>query len=94
MDFSDALRRIKGGEKATRTGWNGPRQYVYYMPGYPDGIPMTAGMAQALGVPEGTVCEVEPYLMMRTARGSHAKWHASNSDLLTDDWKIFDPKGD
>lgn len=28
MDFSDALRAVKGGAKITREGWNGPDQYV------------------------------------------------------------------
>ncbi len=28
MDFSQALTRLKGGDKLSRFGWNGPNQYI------------------------------------------------------------------
>jgi hypothetical protein len=86
MDFSDALRQCKNGSKISRSGWNGPGQYVVYQAGYPDGIGINANTARATGEPEGTVFRFLPYLMMRNAQGDFVPWLASQSDLLADDW--------
>ena len=87
MDFSDALRQCKNGNKITRSGWNGPGQYVVYQAGYPDGIAINANTARATGIEQGTVCSFAPYLMMRNAQGVFVPWLASQGDLLADDWQ-------
>jgi hypothetical protein len=28
MDFSEALKALKAGQKVARSGWNGPNQYI------------------------------------------------------------------
>lgn len=86
MNFSDALQRIKDGDKLTRTTWNGPGQYVVYQPGYPDGIAINANTARATGIPEGTVCRFRPYLMLCTADESFVPWAPTVSDVLAEDW--------
>lgn len=86
MDFSDALRRCKTGDKIARTGWNATGMFVVHQAGYPDGIAINANTAQATGIPEGTVCKFQPYLMFKTAQDSFVPWLASQSDLLADDW--------
>ncbi len=88
MDFSQALLACKGGSRITRTGWNGPGQYVVHQKGYPDGIAINANTAQATGIPEGTVCKFAPYLMMRNAQDVFVPWLASQGDVLADDWKV------
>jgi Protein of unknown function (DUF2829) len=87
MDFSQALAACKAGSKITRTGWNGPGQYVVYQKGYPDGIAINANTAQATGIPQGTVCSFAPYLMLRNAQGVFVPWLASQGDLLAEDWE-------
>lgn len=88
MDFSDALRQCKNGNKITRTGWNGPGQFVVHQAGYPDGIAINANTAQATGIPQGTVEKFAPYLMMRNAQGVFVPWLASQGDLLAEDWEV------
>lgn len=86
MNFSDALREVKDGNKIARKGWNGKGMFVVYQPGYPDGIAINANTAKATGVTEGTVCKFRPYLMLLTAEGDFVPWVASQSDILAEDW--------
>lgn len=71
MDFSEALAVCKAGGKITRTGWNGPGQYVVHQKGYPAEIAMR---------------QFAPYLMMCNAQGVFVPWLASQGDLLAEDW--------
>jgi hypothetical protein len=87
MDFSDALRALKSGDRVTRSGWNGRDMFVVHQRGYPEGIPINANTAEATGIPQGTVCVFRPYLMMRTADGSFVPWLISQTDALADDWE-------
>lgn len=87
MDFSQALDLCKMGAKITRSGWSGDGQFVVHQKGYPDGIAINANTSEATGLPAGTVCKFEPYLMFRTAKGSFVPWLASQGDLLAEDWK-------
>lgn len=86
--FGWALERLNQGKRLTRSGWNGPGQFVILQAGYPGGIPINANTAKATGLPEGTVRRFRPYLMMSTADGSFVPWVASQTDLLADDWQV------
>ena len=90
MDFSRALTEVRLGSKITREGWNGRGMFVVFQAGYPQGIAINANTAQATGIPEGTVRQFRPYLMMSTADGSFVPWVASQTDLLGLDWIILD----
>lgn len=90
MDFSTALRHVKGGSKIARSGWNGKGAYVVYQKGYPDGIPINKNTAEATGVPEGTVMRFLPYLMMKTADGAFVPWLISQTDALAEDWRVIE----
>ena len=87
MDFGEALKALKEGDRVTRAGWNGKGMFVVHQKGYPDGIPINANTAEATGIPEGTVCVFRPYLMMRTVDGSFVPWVISQTDALADDWE-------
>jgi hypothetical protein len=87
MDFGEALALLREGHRMQRTGWNGKGMYVVFQKGYPDGIPINANTAAAIGQPEGVVCRFLPYLMMRTADGSFVPWLASQTDILAEDWE-------
>ena len=86
MTFEAALEMLKNGFLVAREGWNGKGMYLALQKGYPDGIPINRNTAKAIGIPEGTVCRFEPYIMMRTAKGSFVPWLASQTDLLASDW--------
>jgi Protein of unknown function (DUF2829) len=86
MDFSEALTALKQRRRLTRTGWNGKGMFVVWQAGYPEGIGINRNTAEATGIPEGTVCNFRPYLMMRTVDGEFVPWVASQTDLLAEDW--------
>jgi len=90
LSFSDALMALKAGKKIAREGWNGKGMYVVYRSGYPEGIPANKNTADAIGIPEGSLFKVRPYLQMRCADGSFQIWLASQSDILEDDWQIVE----
>ena len=86
--FEIAVMNLKSGRKVTRSGWNAPGQWVVRQAGYPDGIAINANTAAATGIPEGTMCQFRPYLMLHTADGSFVPWAPSVSDVLAEDWAI------
>ena len=88
MDFSEALKFVKAGQKIARRGWNGQNQYVVWQPGYPEGIAINKNTAEATGIPEGTVCRFKPYLLFKTPQREFVPWLASQTDLLSNDWGI------
>lgn len=90
MNFGLAIEAAKKGRKITRRGWNGKGMYVIYRTGYPEGIPCNKNTADAVGIPEGTLFKVRPYLQMKCVDGSFQMWLASQSDILADDWEIVE----
>ncbi len=90
MSFGLAIEAAKQGKKIARSGWNGKGMWVIYRTGYPDGIPCNKNTADAVGIPEGTLFKVRPYLQMKCVDGSFQMWLASQSDILADDWYIVE----
>jgi hypothetical protein len=88
FDFGHAVLAMKLGKKVRRAGWNGPNQYAVLMPGYPEGVPANAVTARAHGIPEGTLINVRPYMVLHTAQGDLAMWAPSGSDALAEDWEL------
>lgn len=94
MDFGDAVRALKSGERVSRTGWNGKGMWLALKPGHPDGAPITSSTALATGIREGTVCRFLPYIVMKTAAGelpamdTFVPWLASQTDVLAEDWEV------
>ncbi|HEF1853649.1 DUF2829 domain-containing protein [Bacillus thuringiensis] len=89
MDFGQAIEAVRAGEKISRKGWNGKNMFVVYQKGYPDGIPCNKQTAEALGINEGDLFKVRPYLQLRCADGTHAMWSPSTSDALAEDWVVL-----
>lgn len=90
MNFGLAVEAAKKGAKITRRGWNGKGMWVVYRTGYPEGIPCNRNTAEAVGIPEGSLFRVRPYLQMKCVDGSFQMWLASQSDILADDWEIVE----
>lgn len=86
-----AVKQMRGARaRVRREGWNGKGMYLVYQAGYPDGIAINKNTAEATGIPEGTVCPFQPYVMMFTAQKTFVPWLCSQSDLLADDWELAD----
>lgn len=90
MNFGLAIEAAKKGKKIARAGWNGKGMWVVYRTGYPEGIPCNKNTADAVGIPEGSLFKVRPYLQMKCVDGSFQMWLASQSDILADDWYIVE----
>lgn len=90
MAFGDAIHAAKLGRMIARKGWNGKGMWVVYRTGYPDGIPANKNTADAVGIKEGELFKVRPYLQMKCVDGSFQMWLASQSDILADDWYIVE----
>lgn len=85
--FDRALTTLKEGRKVARFGWNDKGMWVVLQKGYPEGIAINRNTAEATEIPEGTVKNFQPYLMMYTADGEFVPWVASQTDLLAEDWQ-------
>jgi len=75
MDFGDAVRALKAGNKVAREGWNGKGMWLVL--GDPanvlvwDDYPML------------------PFIAMKTADGKMLPgWLASQTDILAEDWVV------
>lgn len=86
LNFGQALEFLKSGEKVARVGWNGKGMFLFLQKGYPEGVGANRNTAEALGVSEGTIVKVLPYIMMKTVDGSLVPWLASQTDVLAEDW--------
>lgn len=64
--------------------------WVICRSGYPDGIPCNKNTADAVGIPEGTLFKVRPYLQMKCVDDTFQMWLASQSDILAEDWEIVE----
>jgi len=89
LTFGQALEAARAGHRIQRHGWNGKNMFVVFQKGYPEGIPCNAQTAEAFNITEGELFKVQPYLQMRCADGSHQSWVASQSDVLSDDWRVL-----
>lgn len=86
--FSEALIDLKAGGLVCRESW-AKGVFLAFQKGYPDGIAINSNTAEATGLPEGTVCRFQRYLMMRTTDGSFVPWTPSQTDILADDWEEY-----
>lgn len=90
-DIGWLLKMLREGKRMARAGWNGKGMWIVLQDGYPEGIPINQNTAQATGIPVGTVCRFQPYVMMRTVDGSFVPWLCSQSDFLAEDWEEAAP---
>ena len=87
-DIGWALTAMRNhGGKVRRAAWR-DGNWLVFQKGYPDGIPINANTAAATGIPQGTVCKFQPYIMAHTPDGSFAPWSAWTTDLLASDWEL------
>ena len=74
-DFSQALIRLKDGERIARMGWNGTEL-------------LRKDMWLKLKQPTPEALMTLPYIYMCTAQGNLVPWLASQTDLLSEDWFV------
>lgn len=92
MDFGDAIRAMKDGNKVPRAGWNGKGMWLILVPGTKEVNFTTGSPYYKAGLFHG---EILPHIDMYTvnAEGRRAMlpgWLASQSDMLAEDWMIVE----
>ena len=87
MNFGQALDLLKTGHKVTRKNWNGKGMFLFLV----NGSTFQVNRAPLLGIyPEGTTINYRSHIDMKTADGSIVPWVASQSDILEEDWMVFE----
>ena len=93
MDFGDAIRALKRGQKVARKGWNGKGMWLSLSGSLgPRNIAFenfwsrnNSGYARL----NGGSASVLPCVTMKTATGEILMgWLASQTDMLAEDWEI------
>lgn len=77
MDFSEALKALKAGEKVARLGWNGKGMWLALQ--RPDALSKMTLPYVFIEYPDGHPAY---------PNGSRVPWLASQTDLLAEDWTI------
>ncbi len=88
MDFSQALIAIKQGDRVARQGWNGKGIFIFLV------VPSKGRSI------DGRDVQIDNYIAIDItglstkndqAPRTIVPWLASQTDLLAEDWEIFDP---
>lgn len=90
MNFSEALVRLKNGNKIARSGWNGKKMFLYYVAANSYPVERNANNSAVKGMFKDDMVPYGAYIAMKTAQDNVVPWLASQTDLLTDDWVIVD----
>lgn len=85
MNFGDALKLLKEGERVARKGWNGKGMFLFLVPG----SVFKVSRPPLLGIyPAGTEITYHSHVDMKTATGEIVPWLCSQTDMLAEDWGV------
>ena len=95
MDFGDAIKAMKAGQKVSRSGWNGKGMWVAITPGstfqkeFAKEGHAAKHRADEIATAGGEITLL-PHIDMRAADGSMViGWLASQTDMLAEDWAVI-----
>jgi len=77
MTFGLAVEALKQNKRVCRAGWNGKGMWLRIVVPGGDGKEFDMGMQNL------------PYLEMKTADNKLVPWLASQTDVLAEDWQVF-----
>jgi hypothetical protein len=81
--FSEALFQLKHGKRVTRPGWNGKGMWLMLTPAASWNLDVLPD-ASLLGI------GLLPWIGMKTADNKFVPWLASQTDILAEDWMLYD----
>jgi len=87
MDFSEALKALKQGQRVARSGWNGKRMWLALVKANQWGFVNHNEIRKAVNEAELLLL---PFIIMRTADDKLVPWLASQTDILAADWEIIE----
>ncbi len=84
IEFSQALKMIKEGHIVCREGWHDPSMFLYLVPQsiYPS-------FTEVAKREFGDSVQYGAYIAIRTHLGNVVPWQPTNTDILSDDWKVI-----
>lgn len=83
MSFGVALEALKSGKRVSRAGWNGKGMWLC----------LVARWSGAIG--EMPVdYHLLPWIAMKTVDGGVVPWLASQTDVLAEDWALYNENGE
>jgi hypothetical protein len=97
LTFGQAIEAAKAGYRVSRRGWNGKDMFVVYMPllklpphsSQEPGAKVNDRTAKYIG--KDTPLNCQPYFAMFNAQKEWIPgWLASQSDMLSEDWFIYE----
>lgn len=80
FDFGEAIRRVKGGARLARKGWNGKEQFIAL------GTVFSATLKDGTGIVPAHEDIGNEAIVFFGTRGQQIGWLASQADMLADDW--------
>ena len=82
--FGVAIEALKMGHKVQRSGWNGKDMYLVILDPARDNL-MTLSVSCVEATRE---LALQPFIVMKTVDNTYVPWLASQTDMLSDDWRI------
>lgn len=82
MNFGDAIKAVKAGERIQRDGWNGKQQYVELA----TAISYVNAAGEVVNAQHDAIGNQA--LAFVGTSGVQLGWLASQADMLAEDWKI------
>ena len=86
MNFGEAIESMKDNKLVSRAGWNGKGMYLYITIQELNYPPCQNNEEWKSGVFDGST-----FIVMRTADAKLIPWLASQTDILAEDWEIYNP---
>ncbi len=89
MSFGHAIVALEAGHKVSRTGWNGKKMFLIYVPGTKD-AKLNEGTPYQKAL-NSNIVTINPHIDMYTATGEFQPGGlASQTDMLAKDWGIVE----
>ena len=84
MTFSEALEFLKQGKKVARNGWNGKNQYLEFA----SNISFVDFNGEVINAEHEAIGN--KVIVFYGTSGIQVGWLASQSDILSEDWKVIE----
>lgn len=85
ITFGEAIEALKNGKKVCRKGWNGKGMYLQLV--NRDWYSVLSEKIDA--IKEGMDWNLLPWIGMKTADNCFVPWLASQTDVLSNDWRVL-----
>ena len=85
MDFGDAIRCLKRGQRVRRNGWTDKDAFAFLVAGSRFAVNREP-LLSVLG--EGTQVDYCAHVDMKAADGRISVWNPDQRDMLADDWRV------